>query len=634
MHRLLDSQLQRLWGQSIPEGMRELFASIDRTYHHVDTDRRQMELNHAEQTSELRQKALGLEARVEKLEKSQETLTDTVAMLRATLESTQEALWVIGRDAEHTFYNPNFLVLWGLKPVQLDNADVDAVFRLIQHQLWEPTTIVAQRARAVIVGITVGQEYPLRDGRAIEAFAHHHPVVGVVWSFRDVTDRRKQEEKIRHQAHHDALTGMPNRNLFNDRLAHGIAKLQRVGGKLAVLYLDLDGFKTINDSLGHAMGDELLRAVAGRLSGVLRDDDTIARFGGDEFALLLEDVEGHANVVRLAERMMEVFRSPYHIGEHEFHITSSIGIALYPDDGETADILIRNADIAMYKAKDSGRNHFHFFTPALERLAKHRLSLETRLRHAVKNEDFQLYYQPITALGTGKLLGFEALLRWHTEDMGFIGPDIFIPVAEATGMIIPLSEWVMRAACMQSKAWRDQGFEDLYVAVNLSAKQFQHDNVYHTVIDTMDTVGVDPSNFGLEITESLVMQNIQGAVATLRRFLDNGIMVAMDDFGTGYSSLNYLKTLPISVMKIDRSFTRDVMNSQQDRAIVSSIITLGHNLSLRIVAEGVEELSQLEFLRDQGCDSAQGYFFGRPAPADQAIAPYLTPAQALRLKGT
>lgn len=633
MHRLLDSQLQRLWGQPLPEGMRELFASIERTYLHLDADRRQMELAHAEQTSDLRQKSLALEDRVEKLEKVQETLHASVTMLRATLESTQEALWVIGNNAEHSFYNPNFLALWGLKPVQLENADVDAVFRLIQHQLWEPSALVAQRARAVIVGVTVGQEYPLRDGRAIEAFAYHHPVVGVVWSFRDVTDRRKQEERIRHQAHHDSLTGMPNRNLFNDRLAHGVAKLQRTGGKLAVLYLDLDGFKTINDSLGHGVGDELLRVVAQRLSGVLRDDDTIARFGGDEFVLLLEDVEGHANVVRLAERMMDVFRSPYLVGEHEFHITASIGIALYPDDGETADILIRNADIAMYKAKDSGRNHFHFFTPALERLAKHRLSLETRLRHAVKNEDFQLYYQPITALGTGKLLGFEALLRWHTEDMGFIGPDIFIPVAEATGMIIPLSEWVLRAACEQTRAWKESGFDDLYVAVNLSAKQFQHDNVYRSVIETMDTVGVDPANFGLEITESLVMQNIQGAVATLRRFLDNGIMVAMDDFGTGYSSLNYLKTLPISVMKIDRSFTRDVMNSPQDRAIVSSIITLGHNLSLRIVAEGVEDLSQLEFLREQGCDSAQGYFFGRPAPADQAIAPYLTSEQLRRLKG-
>lgn len=633
MHRLLDSQLQRLWGDNIPEGMKELFASIDRTYHHVDNDRRQMELLHAEQTGELRQKSLAQESRIEKLEKTQETLNQSVAMLRATLESTQEALWVIGKDNVNSFFNPNFLALWGLKSVQLENADVDAVFRLIQHQLWDPAMLVAQRARAVIVGVTVGQEYPLRDGRAIEAFAHHHPVVGVVWSFRDVTDKRKQEEKIRHQAHHDSLTGMPNRNLFNDRLAHGVAKLQRVGGKLAVLYLDLDGFKTINDSLGHAIGDELLRSVASRLSGVLRDDDTIARFGGDEFVLLLEDVDGHANVVRLAERVMDAFRTSYHVGEHEFHITASIGISLYPDDGETADILIRNADIAMYKAKDSGRNHFHFFTPALERLAKHRLSLETRLRQAVKNEQFQLYYQPITALGTGKLLGFEALLRWHTEDMGFIGPDIFIPVAEATGMIIPLSEWVMRAACMQTRAWKEMGFEDLYVAVNLSAKQFQHDNVYRSVIETMDTVGVDPANFGLEITESLVMQNIQGAVATLRRFLDNGIMVAMDDFGTGYSSLNYLKTLPISVMKIDRSFTRDVMNSQQDRAIVSSIITLGHNLSLRIVAEGVEELAQLEFLRDQGCDSAQGYFFGRPAPADKAIEPYLPALHSLRIKG-
>lgn len=623
MHRLLDSQLQRLWGQQVPEGMKELFASIDRTYHHVDADRRQMELSHAEVTSELRQKTLALQGQVDKLEKSCETLTTSVSVLRATLESTQEALWVIGQQAELSFYNTNFLALWGFKTVQVENADVDAVFRLIQHQLWDSATLVAHRSRAMIVGATAGQEYSLRDGRNIEVFAHHHPVVGVVWSFRDVTEKRIQEEKIRHQAHHDSLTGMPNRNLFYDRLTHGITKLQRMGGKLAVLYLDLDGFKTINDSLGHGVGDDLLRSVADRLGSALRDDDTIARFGGDEFVLLLEDVEGHANVVRLAERIMEAFRSPYFVGNHEFHITSSIGIALYPDDGETSEILVRNADIAMYKAKDSGRNHFHFFTPALERLAKHRLSLETRLRHAVKNEEFQLYYQPITSLENQRLLGFEALLRWHTEDMGFVGPDIFIPVAEATGMIIPLSEWVMRAACIQTKAWKEMGFEDIYVAVNMSAKQFQHDNVYHSVIDTMDTIGVDPANFALEITESLVMQNIQGAIAVLRRFLDNGIMVAMDNFGTGYSSLNYLKTLPISVMKIDRSFTRDVLLSREDRAIVSSIITLGHNLSLRIIAEGVEEQSQLDFLREQGCDSAQGYFFGRPLPADQAIAPYL-----------
>ena len=330
----------------------------------------------------------------------------------------------------------------------------------------------------------------------------------------------------------------------------------------------------------------------------------------------------------MAERVIDVFRAPFVLDGQELYITTSIGISVYPGDGQTEELLLRNADIAMYKAKDQGRNNYHFFTSSLERLAKHRLSLETMLRNAVKNEEFELYYQPVLTLGDNveavTLSGFEALLRWETKDQGFIGPDTFIPVAESTGMILPLGEWVLNAACKQAKVWVDMGFLDIKVAINLSAKQFQQTNIFEMILSAIRNAGIGFHNVALEITESMVMQNVHGSIEILSRLREKGISISMDDFGTGYSSLNYLKTLPIDVLKIDRTFVKDVTESKDDRAIASSIITLGHNLDMRIVAEGVETPEQGDFLCSQGCDMVQGYYFGKPLPAKEAIAPYVS----------
>lgn len=563
-----------------------------------------------------------LSQQIELLEKQEERLKETVSLISATLDTSQEGVLVINNANQPVVFNDHFTDMWNLNVEWLNNSSGRDIYEIVRVQLKEPSLLLGHLSEVDAPSLAVIKEYFLKDGRIIESLVTNHADVGMVWRFRDITEAKRQEEIIRFQAHHDALTNLPNRTLFGDRLSHALRKITRTEGKLSVFYLDLDGFKTINDSLGHIVGDKLLVQVAKRLSDVLRDDDTVGRMGGDEFTILLEDVLGHAHVVRLAERVIEVFRTPFVLDGQELYITTSIGVAVYPGDGQTEELLLRNADIAMYKAKDQGRNNYHFFTSSLERLAKHRLSLETQLRHAVKGEEFQLYYQPVLSLDQEALSGFEALLRWETTEHGFIGPDTFIPIAESTGMILPLGEWVLNTACKQARVWIDKGFEDIKVAINLSAKQFQQANLYDVIVQAIKDAGVGYHNITLEITESMVMQNVHGSIDILSSLRALGITISMDDFGTGYSSLNYLKTLPIDVLKIDRTFVMDVTESKDDRAIASSIITLGHNLDMRIVAEGVETDAQKRFLLEQGCDMVQGYYFGKPMPPQQAIQPF------------
>lgn len=437
-------------------------------------------------------------------------------------------------------------------------------------------------------------------------------VVGVS---RDVTERKRVEEQIEYQAYHDALTGLPNRRLFRDRLTVALAHARRMKHPLAVMFLDLDRFKVVNDTLGHSTGDELLKTVGTRLQASLREEDSIARMGGDEFTILLADLKTTDDSAKIAQKVLDTVAQPLKVDGTELFVTTSIGIALFPSDGDTAEALLANADRAMYRAKDAGRNSYQMFTPAMNNRALERLSLENDLRHALDRGELELHYQPQINIASGRVTGVEALLRWNRPGFGLVGPKDFIPIAEETQLIVPIGEWVLREACRQAMAWQSDRPGGFRMAVNLSPRQFQHSDLPHVIASALELSGIAPHDLELEITESLAMQNTTRTIATLQRLREMGVQIAIDDFGTGHSSLNYLRSFPIDSVKIDQEFVKEIEGSEADRAIVSAVIGMARGLRLRVTAEGVETESQLAFLREQGCEDVQGFLTGEPVPA-------------------
>jgi diguanylate cyclase (GGDEF)-like protein len=423
-----------------------------------------------------------------------------------------------------------------------------------------------------------------------------------------------------HFAHHDTLTGLPNRELFAARLRELIARSRRQPTDLAVAFIDLDRFKHINDTLGHAMGDQLLGQVGGRLRGCLRETDTAARRGGDEFTLILPGIARGQDANKVARKILGVLSKPYMVDGHELFVSASLGIALFPADGTDAESLIKHADIAMYRAKARGGGIYQFYVPELGEKALDRIELETSLHQAIEREQFVLHYQPQFDLRTEAVVGMEALVRWQHPDLGTIGPDEFVPVAEETGLIVQLGEWVLEEACRQACEWAAQGLPAVPVAVNFSARQFQFRQPVERVRKGLSRTGLDPARLEIELTESAVMKDPSSAIETLRALREMGIGVSIDDFGTGHSSLAYLKRFPITKLKIDKTFVRTLLVDPKDAAITRAIVGMAHSLELRAVAEGVETGEQLGFLREAGCDELQGYLFSRPLPADKAAA--------------
>ena len=435
----------------------------------------------------------------------------------------------------------------------------------------------------------------------------------------EIGERRLADQRVVHMAHHDALTGLPNRTLLADRVGQAIARAHRRGGKLAVLFLDLDRFKNVNDSLGHAIGDLLLTAVAVRIKGCLREEDTAARLGGDEFIISLPDVVDAAEAASVAGRILAELARPFAIGEHQLHADGSIGISLYPRDGNTAETLMRNADTAMYHAKESGRANYQFFNAQMTERVSHRLTMETELRRALERGEFALHYQPLVNLNGARIEGAEALLRWPQSDRRMLPPTEFIPIAEETGLIIPLGEWVLLEACAQAQAWQARQ-PGLRIAVNLSARQFRQRDLIGMVERVLGETGLAPGLLELELTESMLMHHAEETVMILQRLNEMGVRLAIDDFGTGYSSLSYLKRFPLHTLKVDRSFVRDISTDPDDAAIVTAIVAMARSLGLNVIAEGVETEEQAAFLGSLACQQAQGYYFGRPMPAAEFAA--------------
>jgi diguanylate cyclase (GGDEF)-like protein/PAS domain S-box-containing protein len=456
-----------------------------------------------------------------------------------------------------------------------------------------------------------GFEIPIEDSVAPIHNREGQPT-GAVIVFRDVSAARAMVVQMTHSAEHDFLTGLPNRMLLNDRVNQAIALAPRHDKKVAVLFLDLDGFKHINDSLGHPIGDKLLQSIAKRLVDCVRSSDTVSRQGGDEFVVLLSEMEQSEDAAISALRILQAVAEAHTIDQHDLHVTASIGVSVFPDDGKDAETLIKNADTAMYQAKENGRQSYQFFKPAMNVRAVERQSIEENLRRALERQEFALHYQPKIDLRTGKISGAEALIRWTHPVRGSVSPAQFIPVAEDCGLILPIGQWVLREACKQARAWVDAGLPLTSMAVNISSMEFRDDNFLESVFATLSETGLDPKSLELELTESVLMKRAESAASVLKTLRARGVQIAVDDFGTGYSSLSYLRKFPIDALKIDQSFVRQITSTPDDTTIVTAVISMGRSLKLRVVAEGVETQEELSFLQARQCDEAQGYYFSRP----------------------
>ena len=440
---------------------------------------------------------------------------------------------------------------------------------------------------------------------------------------RNVTDKKMaekhlqdQREELKYQAHHDSLTGLPNRVLFNDRLEQGMKKVKRLGKKLALFFIDLDHFKEINDSLGHPIGDRVLKETTSRLHSVIREEDSLARLGGDEFTVVIEGLERSQDASSFANKVLEVLSEPLLIDNNTLYVSSSIGISIYPDDSNDAHDLLKFADSAMYKAKDEGRNNFQFYSSEMTELAFERVVMETSLRQAIQNEEFIVYYQPQVNAKTNTIVGMEALVRWNHPTIGLVPPIKFIPLAESTGLIIDIDDFVMKTAMKQFREWYGLGLNPGTLSLNLTVGQLRTKNIVNKMKNMIDDIGCQYANIELEVTESNIMKDPHEAIKTLKQINDLGINLAVDDFGTGYSSLSYLKRLPISKLKIDQSFVRDLPDNEEDAAIARAVIALASSLNLRVIAEGVETKAQKDFLLQNGCEKIQGYYYSKPVPAE------------------
>ena len=541
-----------------------------------------------------------------------------------TLDSIGDGVISTEMEGNITFLNPVAQKLVGWTNLEAIGRPIGEVFHIVdavtREVILNPMKQAVQQNRIGHLPINCilirrdGQESYIEDS-ASPIHNREGKIIGSVIVFRDVTSARLLAEKAIHTSQHDDLTGLPNRVLLNDRLEQAIALAKRHKGKVAILFLDLDGFKHINDSLGHLTGDKLLQSVAHNLQQCVRMPDTVSRQGGDEFILLLQDVKRTADIAETAKRVLQAIAEPYTIDQRELHVTASLGVSLYPDSGLDAETLIKNADTAMYQAKARGRHGYMFFKPSMNAQAVERQSIEEDLRCALQRHEFTLQYQPKVSLKTGKIVGAEALLRWTHSKRGSIPPSRFIAIAEDTGLILDIGAWVLRKACTQAQAWMKAGLPRITISVNVSAVQLAHETFLADLFSTLDETGLDPKSLELEVTETVLMKHAELAASILQTLRDKGVLVSVDDFGTGYSSLSYLKEFPLDSLKIDQSFVLQADSAPNDSTLVSAIVSMGHSLNLCVIAEGVETFEAVEVLRALDCDEAQGRYFSGPISA-------------------
>jgi len=547
---------------------------------------------------------------------------ETGRFARDIIDNAGEGIVVYDRDLRYVLWNTFMKELTGLGSADVLGRAATEVFPHLSEQQIE------ELLRRALAGETVSSPdvhyFVESTNRAGWVSAVYRPyidddgeIIGVVALIRDITERKAAEQQIEYQAYHDALTGLANRNLFQEHLSLALALAQRRSKQVAVLFLDLDHFKLVNDSLGHTIGDALLREVARRLKSAVREGDTVARVGGDEFTIVLQDLSRPEEAAGVARKVLHTIAAPMEVHGHRLYVTTSIGITMFPEDGEDAEALLKNADTAMYRAKADGRNTYQMSTRELSRSTEERMSVENGLHSALEAGQFAVLYQPQIDVETMEIVGMEALIRWNHPERGVILPEDFIGIAEERGLILPIGDWVLRQACRDVRRFHNRGRPHFRVAVNLSARQFRDASLGETVESALADAGIAPGTLELEITETVAMENVELTMSTLAHFRRSGVTIAIDDFGTGHSSLSYLKRFPLDALKVDRAFVTDLPDSFEDAAIVSSVVQLANGLGLRVVAEGVETAGQLEFLKDAGCREVQGFYFSYPLEIDE-----------------
>jgi diguanylate cyclase (GGDEF)-like protein/PAS domain S-box-containing protein len=544
------------------------------------------------------------------------------SLLEATLESTADGILVVDRQGAIVMYNQKFRKMWHIPPGVLKTGSDDEAIHHVLRQLKDPEGFVKKLMELYThPEMDCFDEIEFQDGRIFERYSIPqllgNEIVGRVFSFRDVTRRKQMEEQLLRQATYDALTGLPNRILLEDRIDQNIKHARRRGLKVGVLFFDLDRFKLVNDSLGHNMGDALLKSVAERLTKCIREGDTLARWGGDEFVIVLSDLKLEEDVISIIVACQTALEEVFIIDNRTLSITSSVGASFYPRDGNDSTILLKNADAAMYNAKSEGPNNYRFYRPQMNELAIEQLALETDLHKALEHNEFFLHYQPLVDLRTGQVKSAEALLRWRHPIRGLVPPLDFIEIAEETGLIQSIGEWVLNTACAQNKKWQDLGFPPIKVAVNVSGIQFKQKNIVQVIQKALSESRLDPQYLDLELTESSIMENTHTFMATMNAIKEIGVGLVIDDFGTGYSSLGYLKRFPVNKIKIDKSFIHDITTDEDDGAIVQAIIAMAQKLKLSVVAEGVETVDQVMYLQAHNCDEIQGYYFSPPVAPEK-----------------
>lgn len=624
-HRLLLRQLKKL-DSSVADDtkLQPFFQTISDAYVQSDRDRELLERSLELTSRELTERNRELQSQLAEQERTKEALLESHSLLHASLESMHDGLLVLDMNMGVRLYNPMFCSIFDIPDRPEKLKSLDDIFSNVGVRIREPGKL--QRAlRESAHSPEQHREFEIRLGghRFIEAYSSPqlfgHEIVGQVWSFRDVSDLRLKEEESRHRAYHDLLTGLPNRRLLMMRLNQALEKGLEEGKKTAVLFFDLDGFKDVNDYLGHGTGDALLKDVAHRLEQQMPHGTLLCRHGGDEFVAVMERQEDESGAIEFANQVLDAFARPFQLANDELFMTSSIGLALGPEHGDDADKLISSADIAMYRAKDRGKNGYAMFSSELDNHSVHRLKIRSQINIALEKNQFELFFQPKVDLQTGRIIGAEALIRWRVADGEYRSPLEFIPIAEENGQIIPISQWLIRQCCHHLNNWAGFMPKDFVLALNISAKHFQRGALQIDLTSALEETGADAHKLEFEVTETAIMDDVELAVLTLKELSRIGIRTAIDDFGTGYSSLSYLRRLPIEILKIDKSFVDEILISDEDRTLVKGIIDMVHALGIEVVAEGVENRDMADLLRTMNCDLVQGYHYCPPVPEAEFI---------------